>query len=78
MTSKEYKIWLEGFLSNTNLNNVDIRSDADPHYNYFTMIKTIHNKLQEVTDNTETNNNLTIEGLRPPPGPNPFKIKIEE
>lgn len=78
MTSKEFKIWLEGFFSNTNLENIDIRSDVDPHYNYITMLKTIHNKLQEVTDNTETNNNAMLEGIRPQPGINPFKIKTEE
>ena len=37
MTSKEFRMWLEGFLTNLNLDNMNIRSDINPGYNSLTM-----------------------------------------
>jgi len=81
MTSKEFKIWLEGFLTTLNLDNVEIRRDITPNYNNLTMLKTIHNKLKEVKDLDEvrstTINTLLTEIPTPTTPPNPFKITCE-
>ena len=78
MTSKEFKIWLEGFLTTLNLDNVEVRRDINPNYNNLTMLKTIHNKLKEVSDmNDIPNTSLLTEKFTPTPPPNPFEIKCE-
>jgi len=81
MTSKEFKIWLDGFLTTLNLDNVEIRGDISPSYNNLTMLKTIHNKLKEVKDLDEFGgtgmNSLLTERFVPPTPPNPFEIKCE-
>jgi len=82
MTSKEFKIWLEGFLTTLNLDNVEVRRDINPNYNNLTMLKTIHNKLKEVKDldeviGTNVNTLLTERFIPTPPPPNPFEIKCE-
>ena len=78
MTSKEFRIWLEGFLENTNLKNVELRSGIDSGYNYLTMLKTILNKLDTVDDGSDTINiNQVTERLIPTPAPNPFTITCE-
>ena len=48
MTSKEFRIWLEGFLTTLDLDNMNMRSDMSPTYNNLTMLKTINDKLKEV------------------------------
>ena len=82
MTSKEFKIWLEGFLTTLNLDNVKVRSDISPNYNNLTMLKTIHNKLKEVKDLDEgvgrMASTLLTERLIPVTPPNPFKITFED
>ena len=82
MTSKEFKIWLEGFLTTLNLENVEIRRDINPNYNNLTMLKTIHNKLKEVNDLDEFGgtgmNSLLTERFTPPTPPNPFTITCED
>ena len=50
MTSKEFRIWLEGFLTSLDLDKINIRSDTSPTYNHLTMLKTINNKLKEISD----------------------------
>tara|TARA_R110000765_G_scaffold12892_1_gene39350 strand:+ start:1063 stop:1320 length:258 start_codon:yes stop_codon:yes gene_type:complete len=78
MTSKEFRIWLEGFLENTNLKNVELRSGIDSGYNYLTMLKTIINKLDTIDDREGiSNTNLLTERLIPTPAPNPFTITCE-
>jgi hypothetical protein len=78
MTSKEFKIWLEGFLTTLNLDNVEVRMDISPAYNNLTMLKTIHNKLKEVKDiNEHIDNRLLTEKFTPPIPLNPFEIKCE-
>ena len=78
MTSKEFKIWLEGFLTTLNLDNVEVRMDISPSYNNLTMLKTIHNKLKEVKDIDEyIDNRLLTEKFTPQMPPNPFEIKCE-
>ena len=79
MTSKEFRIWLEGFLTTLDLDNMNIRSDTSPTYNNLTMLKTIHNKLKEVSDRDDilTNTLLTERFVPTPPPPNPFEIKCE-
>tara|TARA_R110001583_G_scaffold43758_1_gene139069 strand:+ start:113 stop:364 length:252 start_codon:yes stop_codon:yes gene_type:complete len=78
MTSKEFKIWLDGFLTTLNLDNVEIRMDTSPGYNNLTMLKTIHNKLKEVNDiNEPIDNRLLTEKFTPQMPPNPFEIKCE-
>ena len=42
MTSKEFRIWLEGFLTSLDLDNINIRGDISPTYNHLTMLKTIN------------------------------------
>ena len=42
MTSKEFRIWLEGFLTTLDLDNMNIRSDTSPTYNNLTMLKTAY------------------------------------
>ena len=82
MTSKEFKIWLDGFLTPLNLEDVDVRPNYGTSYNHLTMLKTIHNKIKDVKDLDETSgngiNNLLIESLVPITPPNPFKIKNED
>tara|TARA_R110002050_G_scaffold245993_2_gene383737 strand:- start:294 stop:557 length:264 start_codon:yes stop_codon:yes gene_type:complete len=82
MTSKEFKIWLEGFLTTLNLDNVEVRRDINPNYNNLTMLKTIHNKLKEVKDLDEgfdrVSSTLLTERLVPATPPNPFKITMED
>ena len=78
MTSKEFRIWLEGFLENTNLKDIELRSGLDSGYNYLTMLKTILNKLETVNDGSETINiNQITERIIPTPAPNPFTITCE-
>jgi len=48
MTSREFRIWLEGFLENTDLKGIKIRDGYDSSYNYLTMLKTIVDKLETV------------------------------
>ncbi len=38
MTSKEFRIWLEGFLTPLNLEDVEIRLEYGTHYNHLTML----------------------------------------
>ena len=82
MTSKEFKIWLEGLLTTLNLDNVEVRRDINPNYNNLTMLKTIHNKLKEVKDLDEgfgrVSSTLLTERLVPATPPNPFKITMED
>jgi len=78
MTSKEFRIWLEGFLENTNLKDIELRNGYDSDYNYLTMLKTILNKLETVKDGHDTINiNQITERLIPTPAPNPFTITCE-
>ena len=79
MTSKEFRIWVEGFLTSLNLDNVVVRPDISPNYNHLTMLKTISNKLKEVNDIDDriTNTLLTERFTTTPPPPNPFEIKCE-
>tara|TARA_R110001583_G_C5599933_1_gene404451 strand:+ start:925 stop:1173 length:249 start_codon:yes stop_codon:yes gene_type:complete len=76
MTSREFKIWLEGFLENTNLNEVKIRDGYDSSYNYLTMLKTILSKLETVKD--DLNTNILTERIIPTQAPNPFTITCEK
>ena len=79
MTSREFRIWLEGFLDNTNLKDVKLRDGYDTGYNYLTMLKTISNKIKTVNDGNDTINvNQITERLIPKPGPNPFTITCEK
>ena len=79
MTSKEFRIWLEGFLTTLDLDNMNMRSDMSPTYNNLTMLKTINDKLKEVSDVDERlSSTLLTERLMPTPPPsNPFEIKCE-
>jgi len=81
MTSKEFKIWLEGFLTTLNLDNVAIRKEYGTTYNHLTMLKTIHDKLKEVKELDEFGgrgmNSLLTERFTPQTPPNPFEIKCE-
>ena len=81
MTSKEFRIWLEGFLTTLNLDNVNIRSDISPGYNNLTMLNTINNKLKEVKDIEEIGikgtGTLLNEQFTPVNPPNPFEIIYE-
>ena len=79
MTSREFRIWLEGFLENTDLKQVKIREGYDSSYNYLTMLKTILSKLETVNDGTNTINiNQVTERMIPTPPPNPFTITCEK
>ena len=79
MTSREFRIWLEGFLDNTNLKDVKLRDGYDTGYNYLTMLKTISNKIKTVNDGNDTINvNQITERLIPKPGPHPFTITCEK
>jgi len=49
MTSKEFKIWLEGFLTPLNLDNMDGKKNYSGVNNHLTMLKTIHDKLSNLT-----------------------------
>ena len=81
MTSKEFKIWLEGFLTPLNLEGMEIRPEYGANYNHLTMLKTIHDKMKDVKDLDETLSNrapnLLTERLVPVNPPNPFEIKCE-
>jgi len=81
MTSKEFKIWLEGFLTTLNLDNIEIRKEYGTTSNHLTMLKTIHDKLKEVKELDEFGgkgmNSLLTERFVPPTPPNPFEIKCE-
>jgi len=78
MTSKEFRIWLEGFLENTNLKDIELRGGYDSGYNHLTMLKTILNKLETVNDGYETIDiNQITERIIPAPAPNPFTITCE-
>ena len=82
MTSKEFKIWLDGFLTPLNLDNVEVRRDISPSYNNLTMLKTIHNKLKEVNEMDGFGgtgmNSLLTERFTPQKPPNPFTITCED
>tara|TARA_B100000287_G_C20133683_1_gene583284 strand:+ start:109 stop:375 length:267 start_codon:yes stop_codon:yes gene_type:complete len=82
MTSKEFKIWLEGFLTPLNLEDIEIRKEFSVNYNHLTMLKTIHDKLKDVKDLNEIGgkniNSLLTERLIPVTPPNPFEIKCED
>ena len=82
MTSKEFKIWLEGFLTPLNLDNMDGKKNYSGVNNHLTMLKTIHDKLKDVKDLNEMGgkilNNLLTERLIPVTPPNPFEIKCED
>lgn len=82
MTSKEFKIWLEGFLTSLNLETIEVRDGTNPNYNNLTMLKTINNKLKEVKDvggeENPTVHTLLTERLIPVTPPNPFKITFED
>ena len=79
MTSKEFKIWLEGFLLGLNLEDIAVREVFESTYNHLTMLKTINNKLKEVKDLEEVNiNTLLTERIVPVTPPNPFKITCED
>jgi hypothetical protein len=80
MTSKEFKIWLEGFLLGLDLENINVRKEYGATYNHLTMLKTIHEKLKEVKDLNELNsgmNTLLTERIIPATPPNPFTIRCE-
>ncbi len=81
MTSKEFKIWLEGFLTPLNLEDTEIRTAYGAHYNHLTMLKTIHDKLKDVKELDEFGgtgmNSLLTERFTPQYPPNPFEIKCE-
>jgi hypothetical protein len=78
MTSKEFRIWVEGFLTNLDLDNINIRDGISPTYNHLTMLKTINNKLKEVNDvDDRFSNTLLTERFTQVPTPNPFEIKCE-
>jgi len=79
MTSREFRIWLEGFLENTDLKGIKIRDGYDSSYNYLTMLKTIVDKLETVKDDNNTINiNQVTERIIPTPAPNPFTITCEK
>ena len=82
MTSKEFRIWLEGFLTTLNLDNLEIRKEYGTTYNHLTMLKTISDKLKEVDDIDESikdiRTTLLTERLIPITPPNPFEIKCED
>ena len=80
MTSKEFRMWLEGFLTTLDLDNIEVRKYS-PTYNNLTMLKTIHDKLKEVKDLDEFGgrgmNSLLTERFTPTTPPNPFEIKCQ-
>jgi len=82
MTSKEFKIWLDGFLTPLNLDNMDSRKNYSGVNNHLTMLKTIHNKMKDVKDLDEISgksiSTLLTERLIPVTPPNPFEIKCED
>jgi hypothetical protein len=55
MTSKEFKIWLKTFLDSSGISEVKIREGYHATYNHLTILKTIHNKLEEVNDEKTQN-----------------------
>ena len=78
MTSKEFRRWLEGFLTTLELDKMNIRGDMSPTYNHLTMLKTINDKLKEVSDvGVSFDNTLLTEKFTPTIPPNPFEIKCE-
>ena len=79
MTSREFKIWLDGFLTNTNLSDVKVSEGFGNDYNYMTMLKTILDKLKTVIDYGERSNiNHITERIVPTTPPNPFTITCEK
>ena len=79
MTSREFRICLEGFLENTNLKDVNLRDGYDSSYNYLTMLKTILDRLEKVNDENNTVNiNQFSEKIIPTQAPNPFTITCEK
>ena len=82
MTSKEFKIWLDGFLTPLNLENTEVRPEYGTHYNHLTVLKTIHNKMKEIKDLEEVlgkpMSSLLTERLVPVTPPNPFTITCED
>ena len=82
MTSKEFKIWLDGFLTPLNLENTEVRPEYGAHYNHLTVLKTIHNKMKEIKDLEEglgkPMSSLLTERFVPVTLPNPFEIKCED
>jgi|TARA_B100000902_G_scaffold294699_1_gene281416 hypothetical protein len=82
MTSKEFKIWLDGFLTPLNLENTEVRPEYGAHYNHLTVLKTIHNKMKEIKDLEEglgkPMSSLLTERFVPVTPPNPFEIKCED
>jgi hypothetical protein len=78
MTSREFRIWLEGFLENTDLKDIKIRDGYDSNYNYLTMLKTILKKLETINDEEKININQFTERVIPTPAPNPFTITCEK
>ena len=81
MTSKECKIWLDGFLTPLNLENTEVRLEYGVNYNHLTMLKTIHNKMKNTKSLDKTLNKgigtLLTERLVPVTPPNPFTITCE-
>ena len=81
MTSKEFKIWLDGILTPLNLEEVEVRNEFGSNYNHLTMLKTIYNKLNEVREinnlESKTETTLLTEIFKHTPPPNPFDIKCE-
>jgi|TARA_R100001509_G_scaffold51299_1_gene28160 hypothetical protein len=82
MNSKEFKIWLDGFLTPLNLGDLKIRKELGVGYNHLTMLKTIHDKLKNVKDLEEVEsksiNTLLTERIIPVEPPNPFTIRCEK
>jgi hypothetical protein len=80
MTSKEFRMWLEGFLTTLELDKIETRNYS-PTYNNLTMLKTIHDKLKEVKDLDELGGrgmgSLLTERFTPTIPPNPFEIRCE-
>ena len=77
MTSKEFKIWLEGFLLGLDLDNIEVRDGMGSSYNNLTILKKINNKLKQVKDTDNSNTDITTlitERLIPVTPPNPFTI----
>jgi len=79
MTSKEFKIWLDGFLTPLNLEKIGVREIYGTDYNHLTMLKTIHTKLKEISDaESKIPPTLLSEMFTPTPPPNPFTITMED
>ena len=78
MTSREFRIWLEGFLTTLDLDNINVREGISPTYNHLTMLKTINDKLKNVEDHdNRLSDSLLTEKFTPTMPPNPFEIRCE-